>query len=85
LQGTNNPQVVVLAAVRLTLLGYQFSHQFEQGQRWDGYAPGLATGLFGKRVVRKCTCPAIPCHMLWQLQLVAGQSSSWQHVPAGPF
>ena len=32
--------------------GYRWSVQFEQGGKWDGYAPGLqASRLFGRRVV----------------------------------
>lgn len=36
----------------ITYRGYLFSWQFEQGQRWDRYAPGLQPGaVFGRRVV----------------------------------
>lgn len=37
--------------MKLAVAGYQFSRQFEHGQAWDGYAPGLQPGLFGRRVV----------------------------------
>ncbi|KAI7845564.1 hypothetical protein COHA_000854 [Chlorella ohadii] len=43
--------VVAAALVFITYRGYLFSWQFEQGQRWDRYAPGLQPGaVFGRRV-----------------------------------
>ncbi len=44
-------QVVCLATLSFAWKGYQFSWQFERGQKWDGYAPGLQQGLLGRRVV----------------------------------
>lgn len=59
-------QVVGAAVVFVAWRGYSFSWQFQQGQRWDRYAPGLQPGaLFGWRVVsgsRKqsaCSGPAL--------------------------
>lgn len=51
--------------------GYRFSRQFDQGQRWDRYAPGLQPGsLLGRRVVsaprRRLGTPASrlrACHL----------------------
>ncbi|PRW20737.1 membrane-bound O-acyltransferase isoform X1 [Chlorella sorokiniana] len=43
--------VVGVALVFVTHRGYQFSWQFEHGQRWDRYAPGLQPGSWlGRRV-----------------------------------
>ncbi|KAL4439657.1 hypothetical protein ABPG75_002658 [Micractinium tetrahymenae] len=43
-------QVVGLAALSFAWRGYRFSWQFERGQKWDGYAPGLQPGALGRRV-----------------------------------
>ena len=46
------PQVVGWALLSLALWGFRFSWQFEEGQKWDGYLPGLRQGsLLGRRVV----------------------------------
>lgn len=47
-------QVVAAAALAFAWWGCQFSWQFERGQHWDGYAPGLQQGALGRRVV-SCT------------------------------
>lgn len=57
--------VVGAALAFVTWRGYLFSWQFEQGQRWDRYAPGLQPGyLFGRRVV-SCFVACQPCNRLF--------------------
>ena len=45
--------VLIGAAAWLCVRGLEFSHQFQAGQQWEHYAPGLAPGLFGRRVVSR--------------------------------
>ena len=62
-------QVVAAATALFVWRGCVFSQQFEQGQRWDGYAPGLQPSalLGGKRVV---SCEL--CYHAW-LAMLLGQ------------
>lgn len=47
------PQVTGAAVAFLAWRGFQFSWQFEAGQKWERYTPGLQPGtLLGRRVVR---------------------------------
>ena len=56
-------QVVGTAALAFAWWGFQFSWQFERGQKWDGYAPGLQQGaLWGRRVVSAGRCRLPPLH-----------------------
>lgn len=52
-----HPQVVGAALALFTVRGYQWSLQFEAGQKWERYAPGLQPGaLLGRRVVSASGC-----------------------------
>jgi len=53
-------QVTALAVTAFCWRGFKFSQQFEHGNQWDGYAPGLQPGaLFGRRVVSTSACVAL--------------------------
>jgi len=46
-------QVVAASFIKVAYEGYRFSLQFDEGGKWNGYAPGLVPGwLFGRKMVR---------------------------------
>ena len=71
--------VVGAALAFVTWRGYLFSWQFEQGQRWDRYAPGLQPGsLFGRRVVSCFTpCRQHGCATAYLRAVLSGMLHAW--------